>query len=37
MQDVVEQDWPEHDEEVKRLNLQYRNRLESCDWTNLFG
>lgn len=40
VQDVMEQDWPEHDEEVKRLNLQYRNRLEfaigrtcSVDWT----
>ncbi len=40
VQDVMEQDWPEHDEEVKRLNLQYRNRLEfaigrtcSADWT----
>lgn len=39
VQDVMEQDWPEHDEEVKRLNLQYRNRLEfaigrtcSADW-----
>ena len=40
VRDVLEQDWPEHDEEVKRLNLQYRNRLEfaigrtcSVDWT----
>lgn len=40
VQDALEQDWPEHDEEVKRLNLQYRNRLEfaigrtcSADWT----
>lgn len=40
VQDVMEQNWPEHDEEVKRLNLQYRNRLEfaigrtcSADWT----
>lgn len=39
VRDVLEQDWPEHDEEVKRLNLQYRNRLEfaigrtcSADW-----
>ncbi len=39
VQDVLEQDWPEHDDEVKRLNLQYRNRLEfaigrtcSADW-----
>ncbi|MFF3182060.1 DISARM system helicase DrmA [Rhodococcus pyridinivorans] len=38
--DVLEQDWPEHDEEVRRLNLQYRNRLEyaigrtcSVDWS----
>jgi Helicase conserved C-terminal domain len=40
VRDVMEQDWPEHDEEVKRLDLQYRNRLEfaigrtcSVDWT----
>ncbi|CAI9402708.1 DISARM system helicase DrmA [Aestuariimicrobium sp. T2.26MG-19.2B] len=40
VQDVMEQEWPEHDDEVKRLNLQYRNRLEfaigrtcSADWT----
>lgn len=40
VRDVIEQDWPEHDEEVKRLNLQYRNRLEfaigrtcSAAWT----
>ncbi|KRC53373.1 helicase [Nocardioides sp. Root79] len=40
VQDVMEHDWPEHDEEIKRLNLQYRNRLEfaigrtcSADWT----
>lgn len=40
VRDVVDQDWPEHDEEIKRLNLQYRNRLEfaigrtcSADWT----
>ena len=40
VRDVLEQDWPEHDEEVRRLNLQYRNRLEfaigrtcSVDWT----
>lgn len=38
--DVLEQDWAEHDPEVQRLNLQYRNRLEfaigrtcSVDWT----
>lgn len=40
VQDVMEQDWPERDDEVQRLNLQYRNRLEyaigrtcSVDWT----
>lgn len=39
VRDVLEQDLPEHDEEVRRLNLQYRNRLEyaigrtcSVDW-----
>ncbi len=39
VRDVMEHEWPEHDEEVKRLNLQYRNRLEfaigrtcSADW-----
>ncbi|MBY6676546.1 helicase [Rhodococcus sp. BP-332] len=44
VRDVLEQDWPEHDEEVKRLNLQYRNRLEfaigrtcSVDWTVKLG
>ena len=44
VQDVMEQDWPEHDEEVKRLNLQYRNRLEfaigrscSANWTLRVG
>jgi hypothetical protein len=38
--DVLEQNLPEHDSEVQRLNLQYRNRLEyaigrtcSVDWT----
>lgn len=38
--DVLEQNFPEHDLEVQRLNLQYRNRLEyaigrtcSVDWT----
>jgi hypothetical protein len=38
--DVLEAGWPEHDPEVQRLNLQYRNRLEyaigrtcSVDWT----
>ncbi|BBY80161.1 helicase [Mycolicibacterium pulveris] len=40
VRDVLEQAWPEHDPEVQRLNLQYRNRLEyaigrtcSADWT----
>jgi hypothetical protein len=40
VRDVLEQQWPEHDPEVLRLNLQYRNRLEyaigrtcSVDWT----
>lgn len=28
VRDVLEQEWPEFDEEVKRLDLQYRNRLE---------
>jgi hypothetical protein len=39
VRDVLEQDWPEHDEEVRRLDLQYRDRLEfaigrtcSADW-----
>jgi len=39
VRDVLEQDWPQHDEEVRRLDLQYRNRLEfaigrtcSVDW-----
>lgn len=39
VRDVLEHEWPEHDEEVRRLNLQYRNRLEfaigrtcSADW-----
>lgn len=39
VRDVLEQNWPEHDEEMRRLNLQYRNRLEfaigrtcSADW-----
>lgn len=39
VRDVLEQDWPEHDEEVHRLQLQYRDRLEyaigrtcSVDW-----
>lgn len=39
VRDVLEQDWPEHDEEVRRLDLQYKDRLEfaigrtcSADW-----
>lgn len=39
VRDLMEQDWPEYDSEVERLNLQYRNRLEfavgrtcSVDW-----
>ena len=39
VRDVMEQDWPEYDSEVERLNLQYRDRLEfavgrtcSVDW-----
>ena len=39
VRDVLEQDWPEHDDEVRRLDLQYRDRLEfaigrtcSADW-----
>lgn len=39
VRDLLEQEWPEEDEEVQRLNLQYRNRLEfaigrtcSADW-----
>lgn len=39
VRDVLEQNWPEHDDEVRRLDLQYRNRLEfaigrtcSVDW-----
>lgn len=39
VRDVLEQDWDEFDEEVRRLDLQYRNRLEfaigrtcSVDW-----
>jgi len=44
VRDAMEQDWPEHDEEAKRLNLQYRNRLEfaigrtcSANWTIKLG
>lgn len=40
VRDVLEHDWREHDEEVRRLDLQYRDRLEfaigrtcSADWT----
>ncbi|MEV6931442.1 DISARM system helicase DrmA [Dactylosporangium sp. NPDC051485] len=39
VRDVLEQEWPEHDDEMRRLHLQYRNRLEfavgrtcSVDW-----
>jgi hypothetical protein len=39
VRDVVEHEWPEHDDEVRRLDLQYRDRLEfaigrtcSVDW-----
>ncbi len=39
VRDVMDQVWPEHDDEVRRLDLQYRNRLEfaigrtcSVDW-----
>lgn len=39
VRDLLEHEWPEDDEEVQRLNLQYRNRLEfaigrtcSADW-----
>lgn len=39
VRDVLEQHWPEHDEEVRRLDLQYKDRLEfaigrtcSADW-----
>jgi hypothetical protein len=39
VRDVCEQEWPEHDDEVRRLQLQYRDRLEyaigrtcSVDW-----
>jgi hypothetical protein len=28
VRDIVERDWPEHDPERRRLDLQYRNRLE---------
>jgi hypothetical protein len=39
VRDVLAQDWPEHDDEVRRLDLQYKDRLEfaigrtcSADW-----
>lgn len=39
VRDVLEQDWPEYDDEVRRLDLQYKDRLEfaigrtcSADW-----
>lgn len=39
VRDVLEQDWPEHDDEIRRLDLQYKDRLEfavgrtcSADW-----
>ena len=39
VRDVLEQDWLEHDDEVRRLDLQYKDRLEfaigrtcSADW-----
>ena len=28
VRDAMEHDWPQHDDEVRRLDLQYRNRLE---------
>ena len=37
VRDVLEQDWPEHDEEMRRLHLQYRNRLEFADRPHLLG
>ena len=44
VRDVLEQEWPEHDEEVRRLHLQYRDRLEfavgrtcSVDWARAPG
>ena len=40
VRDVLAQQWPEHDPEMQRLHVQYRNRLEfavgrtcSVDWT----
>ena len=42
--DVLEQDWQEQDDEIRRLNLQYRSRLEfaigrtcSADWVSKTG
>lgn len=39
VRDVLEQEWPEHDDEVRRLDVQYKDRLEfasgrtcSADW-----
>jgi hypothetical protein len=44
VRDVLEDNWPEHDDEVRRLDLQYRNRLEfaigrtcSVSWTTPAG
>lgn len=44
VRDVLSQEWPEHDDEVRRLDLQYRNRLEfaigrtcSVDWVARAG
>ena len=37
VRDVLEQDWPEHDDEVRRLDLQYRNRLGVRDRPDLLG
>lgn len=44
VRDLLAQEWPEDDEEVQRLNLQYRNRLEfaigrtcSADWVVATG
>jgi len=44
VRDVLDQEWTEHDEEVRRLELQYRDRLEfaigrtcSVDWVARTG
>ncbi len=44
VRDVVEHEWPELDDEVRRLDLQYRDRLEfaigrtcSADWVVMAG